>query len=536
MKAREIYNVLSNYAVSEGYLELGKWLASDEPVRLLSDRNETAGWDYRVGDDGEVCFRYSGQVPTSFQADRFLRRAWSWSSVGCEHARNELSEFGSRYSATCYTLADNNKFLGCDNTAELAYLRQAFAAEPWIDELCDKIGGLAHFYIEDGMVWWSEGPVELLIKCQQMRPGRFIRKKLGVNGITDWQLGTIASKWEEALDVVDLARYDIQEHAGNVSQVYYDTIIESCMTGHGNKMKLKFYDKNSDKVCVALAKDGLHEIERALVWTMPDGTRLLDRVYHGRYSDCDNILGRWATLNGIVDMRATDVRYDIEVDVKGCRAMPYMDTLCYAYKKGKQLFITNKDEGATHSMRDQHGKVDVVHKCSCCDCCCDDAITPGRGLFGDKRLCDKCLSEQLGKQRCARCRAIGHHQPIKIEGVDAHACDFCAEHNLMVCKKCNGHYISDNVHDVCLSCMLAHVEDSQASGGWQDAMHHWHAGCDADKWRGDSHYEAVYISDVTCAKCINELIEIGGGIIRAKSNMRFAIDRAYRHAIGGEGE
>lgn len=127
---------------------------------------------------------------------------------------------------------------------------------------------------------------------------------------------------------------------GNVYADRQGTLNHSCMAYARCQTYFDIYTKNPD-VCQLLivtrtVDDYKYLYARALVWTLDDGTRMLDRVY-----GTDAMMSKvkaWAEDQGIVDREdITPSRKVVTLTHASFARYPYMDTMRVLNRKTKQL-------------------------------------------------------------------------------------------------------------------------------------------------------------------------------------------------------
>lgn len=169
------------------------------------------------------------------------------------------------------------------------------------------------------------------------RPARVARKFLrgtALEGLTDVDFERFTNNLETYRDYVG----DITLVSGTDIPRWYNedcyaprqgSLNSSCMKYRACGAYMNIYTANSHVCQLAiLTKDDGKLYGRALVWTLTDGRRMLDRVY-GTDKTIQH-MRKWAADNNILDRDTLD-RSAKQVQLAGWqyRTYPYMDTLCY---------------------------------------------------------------------------------------------------------------------------------------------------------------------------------------------------------------
>lgn len=127
---------------------------------------------------------------------------------------------------------------------------------------------------------------------------------------------------------------------------------KSCMSGDENRGQTQFYADNANVSLVKIHEDGTY-MGRALLWTLENGNRFLDRVYPSDGGAHTQAVREWAKDQGwMVRTRdnasdrslenGTEADLRVVVDTFTARRTPYLDTLLYvvADESGKLVLVS----------------------------------------------------------------------------------------------------------------------------------------------------------------------------------------------------
>lgn len=310
--------------------------------------------------------------------------------------------------------------------------------------------------------------------------------------------------------------------------------VSSCMTHQHAPLGL--YKLNPERVSVAVVTKGKKPIARALLWSMDDGTTMLDRIY-GESTSMHQLCSEnnWS--------RREPGDSEVTLDVSGVVDAPYMDTLRYGEVDNKAKTITlYKDKRKTSNfvLTSTGGNVEWISSigqgCIVCGAKSgsNGVVTDTSGCFLRTVYCEKCAAELLRK-----CSSCGKHAPkdevtahmvcnenILSDGyelVSTSKCKCCSTHanDKLVKLKC-GHYVAQtDAHadsDMCGHCAIMAATTNQGPA----SSEHVHArvtggitcGCDVQ----DDTRSSIMWSRVTCPLCINNGVvkKVEGAIKRKK--------------------
>jgi hypothetical protein len=221
------------------------------------------------------------------------------------------------------------------------------------------------------------------------------------------------------------------------SSRYYErrgTLGSSCMSS-ANASWLEIYTANPEQVNLVIFKsqdDDTKIVGRAILWTLDDGKKFIDRIYTINDSDV-NLFREFAKENGwyskkynsstdsgeaiAPDGGIVDLNLTVTLSKKSYSHYPYLDTLKY-FKEGRGI-ISNNDSGDYITLEDTGG-----------------------GYVGSE--CDTCGGS--GNLECNECGGSGEHSCSECGGdgeVDCSNCDGSgnvedSEGNEVECTECSG--------------------------------------------------------------------------------------------------
>lgn len=251
---------------------------------------------------------------------------------------------------------------------------------------------------------------------------------------------------------------------------YYNqegTLGSSCMK-NGRSNYFDIYSMNPDKcsLVILFSENDEEKITgRALLWTLEDGKRFLDRIYVNKDSDI-NLFREYALDNGWYHKRynnssesnsvtgvngSTDIDLTIYVKDIDYDGYPYMDTLkFYDPNSGRLSYDQSDDDDYRLEETDgSHGNN--------CDTCGGSGNVSCYNCDGDGTIeCSKCDGD--GTLRCNKCEGEGEFECSKCEGEGSiedeegnstecndcegsgksSSCDRCEGEGNIVCNRCDG--------------------------------------------------------------------------------------------------
>ncbi len=253
--------------------------------------------------------------------------------------------------------------------------------------------------------------------------------------------------------------------------------IHSCMAYESTQEYLDIYVDNPDRVKLATVIIGDHAA-RALVWTWPDGTRYMDRVYHTSQA-CREAIERYAKTQGISRDIYSLRRDELKMRIRDGYGSwwPYMDTM-------KHVTINSKRECSLspycgdYVLEDTNGGLgDPLVTCNHCD----DAVGEDEAHYSENGdiYCESCYNELY--TICRHCSTEIRNEDVENdEGLCPKCfdllfttCDDCGESiarsdayegpdGQLVCEDCSVGYLK------CRGCHEIHQADSLVYGMCSD--------------------------------------------------------------------
>ncbi len=237
---------------------------------------------------------------------------------------------------------------------------------------------------------------------------------------------------------------------------YYErrgTLGNSCMSGVSDYY-FDIYTSNPDQVGLVILKSEKDEskiVGRALLWTLNDGKKFMDRIYtindsdlelfrdyakeQGWYSKYSNYSSAEST---VVAPSGERINIDIEVTLskKSYKNFPYLDTLKYFYDNGSGLLTINESSDAL--LLEDTGGHFIGSECDECG---------GRGYV----TCWKCDGDEVvscrhcdgdGTINCESCDGSGKNEEgeecSSCDGEGTRECSYCDDGKVR-CPECDGH-------------------------------------------------------------------------------------------------
>lgn len=218
-----------------------------------------------------------------------------------------------------------------------------------------EIGDIGHFNVSRYKSKGSKEPS----KPQKVKIGRFFRNVL--EDFDDYNIEDISNKMI-GYNKVSFGDIELKILKGddiiNIYQQenYYDrcgTLGNSCMRHSNKKDFLHLYSKNENcEVIVNTIDDKI--TSRALLWTLDNGTKFIDRVY-SIYDYMVNVYEDYAIKNGYgynkngLCLVLTDgeyIRTDINLTISNMpEKFPYMDTLSVLYNNRLYSYLPEVEDG-----------------------------------------------------------------------------------------------------------------------------------------------------------------------------------------------
>ena len=291
---------------------------------------------------------------------------------------------------------------------------------------------------------------------QEVRIGRAIRALLTVAGenVLDKDLEVFVNQWKATVDKInDRFQYFDVVDGEDIGHWYHHSnykersgcLGSSCMS-NVNSNYFDIYIKNVD-VCKLIILRSIEDdsliVGRALLWTLSDGKKFVDRIYTIQDSDVQ-LFRDYAKENGwytkqynsssdsgrAIDPDGTLVDLGtITVDIISgmYEAYPYLDTLKYFKPREGKLSNVRTGRGDEYTLEDTSGELwrceycggSGMQTCGNCD---------GDGNWG----CHRCNGS--GDVNCEPCSGTG-----KTEGEEGEEeCDACGGSGKNECNHCDG--------------------------------------------------------------------------------------------------
>ena len=295
---------------------------------------------------------------------------------------------------------------------------------------------------------WSKGRQEIFV-------GRGIRALLTSAGIQflDKDLEEFVNLYKATVDKMnDRFQYFESIKGEEIGHWYHysnykersGTLGCSCMS-NVNPNYFDIYISNPDVCELVILKsedDASLIVGRALLWTLRDGKKFMDRIYTIKDSEVSLFKG-WAKENGWYskfynsssDSGLANAPDGMQVDLgtlvvdikKGMyEAYPYLDTLKYFnpvdgtlsnVRGGKEVYVLEDTGGELYRCEYCNGGVQNCHNCD------------GDGSWE----CGNCDGE--GSLDCDECKGEGHIEDSEGNDTD---CDSCGGSGKNTCRRCDG--------------------------------------------------------------------------------------------------
>lgn len=204
------------------------------------------------------------------------------------------------------------------------------------------------------------------------------------------------------------------------------TIGNSCMSNVPESY-FDIYMSNTDICSLVILKSQESEdkiVGRALLWTLQDGKKFMDRIYTIKESDIQ-LFRDWAKENGwyyktyngssasnnAIAPDGSNVQLDLTVNIRPGKYenYPYLDTLKYWDSNGT---LSTKSTKSTYTLESTEGD---AYRCEYCN---------GTG----RRTCYECDGD--GDWECSRCDGSGKYQDEE--------CPRCDGEGRITCSDCDG--------------------------------------------------------------------------------------------------
>jgi hypothetical protein len=311
---------------------------------------------------------------------------------------------------------------------------------------------------------WSKNRQEVKVG----RASRALLKAAGVEGILDKDYETFVNLYKATIDKLNDKFSFFEEVTGEKIYFWYNyqnyyqrsgTLGNSCMA-NARASWLEIYTENPNQVSLVIFKsqdDPDKIVGRALLWTLTDGKKFMDRIYAINDSDVQ-LFRDYAKENGWYskyynnssdDDKAyapdgSNVSLDLTVnlDKKDYSNYPYLDTLKY-FQEGRGI-LSSEQRGDYVTLEDTGGG-----SSSSCETCGGNGEIECGDCYGNGEIeCDECSGSGeiscndcsgSGDIECSNCDGSGE---IEDEGEDGETttkeCPECSGKGNNDCEDCNG--------------------------------------------------------------------------------------------------
>lgn len=312
---------------------------------------------------------------------------------------------------------------------------------------------------------------------QEVRIGRAIRALLTVAGenVLDKDLEVFVNLWKATIDKMNdrFQYFDVVEGQDIGHWYHYSNYKErsgslgsSCMS-NVNSNYFDIYMTNTD-VCKLIILRSVEDdsliVGRALLWTLNDGKKFVDRIYTIQDSDVQ-LFRDYARENGWYTKQynsssdsgrvnapdGTQVDLGkITVDIKAgmYEAYPYLDTLKYFKPREGTLSNVRTGRGDEYTLEDTSGELWRCEYCggsgmqTCGNCDGDGYFDCHRCSGSGERECGECngsgkVEGEEGEEECSECGGSGNNECSYCDGSGREDCDDCngrGEHSCYECQ------------------------------------------------------------------------------------------------------
>ena len=219
---------------------------------------------------------------------------------------------------------------------------------------------------------------------QEIKVGRIVRALLTSNkeSFTDRDIEVFVNNYKASMDKFNDKFSYFEIVKGDKIHYWYDgdryysryggTLGNSCMKSAGRKKLSLYTDNDSVELVIYKSPDDESKIlGRAILWTLTNGKKFLDRVYYNRDSD-ENLFHEFAKENGfyykpsafssnIYDSNGSIVMVNLVASVnRGMERFPYVDTLVYYNTTAGLIAYKHEDlgDGVIYSLHCTAGGID----------------------------------------------------------------------------------------------------------------------------------------------------------------------------------
>jgi len=273
----------------------------------------------------------------------------------------------------------------------------------------------------------------------RIKVGRYLRQFYAGDIISDEDIGRLSCILGFA-EKCGVEPRIVEGHA--ITEIYRQEFgHSSCMTGDDCD-KVELYAINPDKIQMALIDDTFKA--RALIWTMDDGTRYLDRQYGN--AEAAGHLVKWAEEQG---WNHYDKRRETKMicTLQRPDLFPYLDTMRYARVRGDEIVLCNMSSFDYNYCLDRtDGNLEDVLCCSSCgeDCSEEDATQEECGTY-----CSDCWSERFRLcERCGETCRSDDTYTVNVDGDTEEWCEGCRNARAFYCERSEEYYSERNYSGV----------------------------------------------------------------------------------------
>jgi hypothetical protein len=305
------------------------------------------------------------------------------------------------------------------------------------------------------------------------RGARALLRSAGITDLLDKDFETFVNLFKSTIDKLNdkFSYFDVVKgddiHYWYGRDRYYEsrgTLGSSCMAG-AYKEWLEIYTDNPNQVNLVIFKsqdDDSKIVGRAILWTLTDGKKFMDRIYTINDSDV-NLFREFAKENGwyskyhnsstdsgrciAPDGSTVDLDLTVNLDNKSYRNYPYLDTLKY-FREGTGI-LSNEKRGNSITLEDTDGG--YVGNCEYCGGSgsveCSDCYGSGRQdcstCDGDSEVdCSECDGEgtttddEGNEINCTDCSGTGKVECSDCDGSGRQDCENCDGRGEVSCYEC----------------------------------------------------------------------------------------------------
>jgi hypothetical protein len=310
---------------------------------------------------------------------------------------------------------------------------------------------------------------------QEIYVGRGIRALLNSAGIkfTDDELGDFVNIYKKTVDKMnDIYQYFDVVSGEDIGHWYNytnykerrGTLGSSCMS-NVPKRYFDIYMSNTDVCSLIILKSIEDEkliMGRALLWTLSDGKKFVDRIYTINDSDV-GLFRDYAKENGwyvkyynsssdsgrVIDPKTGDMidlgTITVNIRTGEYDGYPYLDTLKYFIpSKGT---LSNEGSSDSYSLESTNGDLWRCEYCdghgnqTCGNCDGDGWWDCNRCSGSGERECGECsgsgkVEGEEGEEECSECGGSGNNECSYCDGSGREDCEDCSGRGQHSCYEC----------------------------------------------------------------------------------------------------